>query len=174
MSRKDKSSDMCRTRSAILGLLFVTAFAGGFPAVGGNLLVESSGKLLLIGIDGTQRVLADSVIFAALSPDGHSLAFTHDENPQASSNSSQILSVMPTGGGVPKRIAQLSPGAHFESLGWMRDGSAVVYQGREGHLFLATLSASGTTPRDLGPWYQDFSASPDGSRIVHAVNAPVM
>lgn len=155
---------MSRTRPAILSLLLVTAFAAGFSADGGSLLVESSGKLLLIGIDGTQRTLVSSMILAALSPDGQNVAFTYDESPRASSNSSQILSVMPTAGGVPKRITQLPRGAHFESLGWLPDGSAVLYQGKDGHLFLATLLPGGSAPRDLGPWYQDFSVSPDGSK----------
>jgi len=160
-------------RTANLILLLFTTVATGIATDGGTLLVESYGKLLLIGTDGTKRVLVDSMILAALSPDGRNVAFTQDENPRAPANSTQILSVIPTSGGVPKRIAQLLRG-HFESLGWLPDGSAVVFQGKDGHLFLANLSATAGAPRDVGPWYQDFSVSPDGSKIVHAVNSPVM
>src|SRR5439155_27092376 len=52
--------------------------------------------------------------------------------------------------------------------------SAIVFEGRDGHLMLAALAQSGRAPRDLGPWYQGFSVSPDGSKIVHAVNSPAM
>src|SRR5262245_51205748 len=101
---------MSGMRMTVLSLLLFTALAAGIAADGENLLVESYGKLLLIRMDGTKQVLVDSMILAALSPDGRNLAFTHDENPRALSSSSQILSVMPASGGVPKRVTQLPRG----------------------------------------------------------------
>ena len=174
VSRKDNILGMTTTRTTILGLLIFTALAAGMAADRGNLVVDNYGKLLLISTDGTQRVLGDSMILAALSPDGQNLAFVRDENPRAFPNSSQILSVMPTGGGTAKQITELPRGAHFGSLGWLPDGSAIVFEGKDGHLFLGDLSLNGGAPRDLGPWYQGFSVSPDGSKIVHAVNSPAM
>jgi len=173
VSRKDNIPGMSTTRTTILGFLTLTAFAAGIAADRGNLVVDNYGKLFLISTDGRQRILGDSMTLGALSPDGQNLAFIRDENPQASPNSSQILSVMPIGGGAAKQITQLPRGAHFGSLGWWPDGSAVVFEGKDGHLFLAAL-LNGGAPRDLGPWYQGFSVSPDGSKIVHAVNSPAM
>ena len=49
-----------------------------------------------------------------------------------------------------------------------------IYEGKDGHLFIAPLSGSGSAPQDLGPWYQGFSVSPEGSKILHAVNSPAM
>src|SRR4030095_3853151 len=73
VSQKDKSPNMVRAQTTILSLLLFTTLAAGIAADGGNLLVESYGKLLLIGMDGTQRVLVDSMILAALSPDGRNI-----------------------------------------------------------------------------------------------------
>ena len=163
------------TRITILGIILIlAAFAAGIAAEGGNLLVDSYGKLLLIRTDGTQRVIGDSMILAALSPDGQKLAFTHAENPRAVPNSSQILAVVTTEGGIAKEITRLPPGAHFGSVGWLPDGNGIVYEGKDGHLFIAPVSLNGSVTRDLGPWYQGFSVSPDGSKIFHAVNSPRM
>src|SRR5262245_38062251 len=145
----------------------------GVAADTGNLLVDSYGKLLLIGPDGTQNVLRDSTITASLSSDGRRAAFTYDENPRAFPNSSQVLSVMSVPGGTPQQIAKLAPGSHFGSIGWLPDGNGIIYEGQQGHLFIASLSGT-AAPQDLGGWYQGFSFSPDGTKIVHAVNSPVM
>ena len=82
---------MATTRTTILGFLILTVLAAGMGADRGNLVVDNYGKLLLISTDGTQRVLVDSMILAALSPDGQNLAFVRDQNPRAFPNSSQIL-----------------------------------------------------------------------------------
>src|SRR5437773_648529 len=161
-------------RTATLGFLMLTVLAAGIAADSGSLLVDNNGKLLFIKTDGTQRILAESVMLAALSPNGQDIALAHSENPRAFPNSAQILSVVPAGGGAAKQVAQLPQGVPFRSLGWLPDGRAIVFEGRDGHLFLATLPQNGRAPRDLGPWYQGFSLSPDGSKIVHAVNSPAM
>jgi len=132
---------MRMARITILGICIVAAFAAGIAAERGNLLVDSYGKLLLIRADGTQQVIRDSIISAALSPDGQKLAFTHAENPRAVPNSSQILSVMPTEGGTAKEITRLPPGPRFGSLGWLPDGNVIVYEGKDGHLFIAPVSS---------------------------------
>ena len=173
-SRNDNIPNMPMARMTVLGILILAALAVGIAADGGNLLVDSYGKLLLIRTDGTQQVLGDSIIFGALSLDGQKFAFTHDENPRTFPNPSQILSVMPAAGGTAKQIAKLPPGAHFGSLGWLPDGNGIVYEGKDGNLFMARLSLNGSALRDLGPWYQGFSVSPDGSKILHAVNSPAI
>jgi Tol biopolymer transport system component len=150
------------------------ALASAVAADNGKLLVDTYGKLLLIGTDGTQQVLSESIIVAALSPDGRRVAFTHDENPRAFPNSSQIVSVVSIAGGTVERIAELPAGSHFGSVDWLPDGSGIVYEGKDGDLFIAPISPNGSAPRNLGPWYQGFSISPDGSKIVHAVNSPAM
>jgi len=157
----------------IVRITLLTIFAG-IAADQGNLLVDSYGKLLLVQPDGTQSVLRDSTIMASLSPDGRRVAFTYDENPRAFPNTSQVLSVLTLAGGMPDQITKLSPGSHFGSIGWLPDGTGIIYEGRDGDLFVAPLSGTAATSRNLGHWYQGFSVSPDGAKIVHAVNSPVM
>jgi len=162
------------TRITVLGILILTALAAGIAADSGKLLVDTYGKLLLIGTDGSQQILSESVILAALSPDGRRVAFTHDENPRAFPNTSQILSVVPVAGGTMEQITKLPTGSHFGSVDWLPDGNSIAYEGKDGNLFISRISSTGSVPRNLGPWYQGFSISADGSKIVHAVNSPVM
>jgi len=175
VSRNHNVPSMNTTRIGILvATVISTVLSVGIAADTGNLLVDSYGKLLLIGPDGMQSVLRDSTIIGSLSPDGRRAAFTYDENPRAFPNSSQVLSVMSVPGGTPQQITKLPPGSHFGSIGWLPDGSGIIYEGREGHLFIAPLSGNASAARDLGRWYQGFSVSPDGTKIVHAVNSPIM
>jgi Tol biopolymer transport system component len=154
--------------------LFLLAVVSASAADRGSLLVDSYGKLLRIGTDGSVRILAPSFGIAALSPDGQKTAFTWNEDPKNPQRTSQILSLIPSDGGTAQKIVQLPQGSHFGSLEWLPDGSALLFEGEKGHLFVANLSGAGGSPRDLGPWYQGFSISPDGSTIVHAVNSPNM
>jgi len=145
-------------------VLLGTTLIAGAAAGDSGLLVESYGKLLLVRADGTWRVLSDSTHSAALSPDGQTFAFT---------TSSQVLSITSVAGGSTKQIVKLPAGSHFGQIGWMKDGRSLLYEGEGGHLFIILTSQDGSIPRDLGPWYQEFSVSPDGSAVVHAVNSPV-
>lgn len=56
------------------------------------------------------------------------------------------------------------------------DGKAIAYEAivrnNSDDLFLAPLPVQRGPARNLGHWYQGFSFSPDGSRIVHAINNP--
>src|SRR5712671_898281 len=164
---------MSTKRTVIFTFLMLMALGAGIAAERGSLLVESYGKRMLSGMDGVQRSLAPSIGLAALSPDGRNVAFTQNENPREL-QSAQMLSIVPVGGGSARLIGQIPSGSHFESLGWMPDGNAVVFQGKGGHLFIAAIASGSAAPRDLGPWYQGFSVSPDGTKIVHAVNSPDM
>jgi Tol biopolymer transport system component len=162
---------MIGIRTIALGILVTANFAAATAAGSGTLLVDTYGKLLAIGTDGATRVVTESMISAVFSRDGQNLAFTRNEDPRATS-SAQVLSVISVNGGVATQIARVESGTHFESIGWLPDGSAIIFEGKGGHLFLAKLPFN-EAPRDLGPWYQGFSISPDGLKIVHAVNAPV-
>src|SRR5262245_58062027 len=155
-------------------VLALGALASGMAADDGNLLVDNYGKLLFISPGGSQQVLRDSIIVASLSPDGRGVALTYDDNPRAFPNSSQILSVLTIATGTSEQITKLPPGSHFGSVGWLPDGTAVVYEGKDGNLFVAPWPLNGSARRNLGPWYQGFSVSADGSKIVHAVNSPTM
>src|SRR5262245_46903157 len=105
--------NMHTIRTGILVATIMSTVLGmGVAADTGNLLVDSYGKLLLIGPDGTQNVLRDSIITASLSPDGRRAAFTYDENPRAFPNSSQILSVMTVPDGRSQQMSNLAHGSH--------------------------------------------------------------
>jgi Tol biopolymer transport system component len=172
MSLTDKSR-MSAMRAMTLGALIIITLATAVAAGPGTLFVETSGKLLAIGTDDTIRVVTESMISAAVSRDGQTLAFTRNEDPRSTS-SPQVLSVIPLNGGIARPVARVPSGTHFGYLAWLPDASSILFEGKDGHLFLANPSLNGASPRDLGPWYQGLSISPDGSKIVHAVNAPVM
>lgn len=160
-------------RTIILGTLILAVLAAGIGATGGTLLVESNGKLLFIRSDGTQRFLGNGIVEAALSRDGQKLALTQPENPRALPNSPQVLSIVATADSSTP-AAKVSIGSPVRSLAWLPGGDGVVYEGKDGHLFMAQSTSNGLVPRDLGPWYQGFSVSSDGSKAVHAVNSPAM
>jgi len=145
---------MSRSRRITCAMILL-AVVSASAADRGSLLVDSYGKLLRIGTDGTVRTLAVSIGLAALSPDGQKAAFTWNEDPGNPQRSSQILSVVPSGGGTAEKVAQLPQGSHFGSLDWLPDASALVFEGEKGHLFIASLSADGGTLRDLGPGIRD-------------------
>src|SRR6478672_8614873 len=95
---------MTTTRTTVLAILVLMALVSAVAADTGKLLVDTYGKLLLIDPDGSQQVLSESMIVAALSQDGRRVALTHDENPRAFPNTSQILSVVSIAGGTVERI----------------------------------------------------------------------
>ncbi len=136
---------------------------------GSLLVVADGGKLLLIQPDGTQRLL-DDVDSGILSPDGKYIAFTTPARPKT-------LFIAPVGSRTSRaatEIVTLPDDAHFERIGWAPDGNAVAYVvwGKSDDLFLAPFPPVRGKPRNLGHWYQGFSFSPDGSKIIHAVNFP--
>jgi len=70
-------------------------------------------------------------------------------------------------------------GTGFGKVAWTPDGSAIAYEatvrgngGMTDDLFLAPFPPERGPVRNLGHWYQGFSFSPDGRRIVHAINSP--
>ncbi len=161
---------------AVLGCLLLGGFAAAGDSLGGNLLVENTGTLLLIAPDGSQRPVAKRAIAGVLSPDGKYLAFiTSVWHPQPAA-AEQELFVKALPAGPELEIVKLPVGSYFRDLEWMPDGRAVAYdavvRGRSDDLFVVPMLPAPGQPRKLGEWYQGISFSPDGSRIVHAVNGP--
>src|SRR6266852_919152 len=154
---------------AVLGCLLLGGFAAAGDSLGGNLLVENTGTLLLIAPDGSQRPVAKRAIAGVLSPDGKYLAFiTSVWHPQPAA-AEQELFVKALPAGPELEIVKLPVGSYFRDLEWMPDGRAVAYdavvRGRSDDLFVVPMLPAPGQPRKLGEWYQGISFSPDGSRI---------
>jgi Tol biopolymer transport system component len=145
-------------------LLWVTATL--CAAERGNLLVDAYGKLLLIQPHGIEKTIADGANLAKLSPDGLHAAFT---------DSQRSLLVITLATGTVQTVVKLASGARFEEIGWTPDGKTLIYEstGPSGDaLYMTPFPPEPGLVRRLGPWYQGFSISPDGSKVVHAVNYP--
>ena len=161
---------------AVLGCLLLGSFAAAGDRSGGKLLVENNSTLLLIATDGSQTPVPKQALAAVLSPDGKYLAFITGARPPQPGAGEQKLVVKALPAGPESEIIKLTVGSSFQHLEWMPDGKAVAYdavvQGRGDDLFVVPVLPAPGQPRKLGEWYQGSSFSPDGSRIVHAVNGP--
>jgi len=85
------------------------------------------------------------------------------------------LLVMTLGTSVTTELVHPPAGTGFDQIAWTPDGSAIAYEttGRMADdLFLAPFPPERGPVRQLGHWYQGFSFSPGGRRIVHAINSP--
>ena len=163
----------------IFFLLFAVAL--GRAADDGKLLVTTiDGNLIIIHPDGTREQLSEDSSIGVFSPDQRSLAFTvvHMQRGQgpASWTVDASLLVMTLSTHVTREIVHLPPGARVDQVAWSPDGSAIAYEatvpGKSEDLFLAPFPPERGPARNLGHWYQGFSFSPDGERIVHAINSP--
>jgi Tol biopolymer transport system component len=161
---------------AVLGCLLLGSFVAAGDRPGGKLLVENNGTLLLIAPEGSQTLVAKQAIAGVLSPDGEHLALiTGVWHPQpAAWEQKLVVKALPAG--PESEIVKLTVGSYFQNLAWMPDGRTVAYdavvQGRSDDLFIVPVLPAPGQPRRLGEWYQGISVSPDGLRIVHAVNGP--
>ncbi len=146
-------------------LLLAMSFAGASEA-GDLLMMVDFGKLVVIHSDGTQELIVEKAAKAAFSPDRRYVAFTVDRK----------LAVMTLASHATDEVVQLPEGSLFGQIEWAPDGKAIAYEAivrRKSHdLFLAPFPPQRGQARNLGHWYQGFSFSPDGSRIVHAINLP--
>ena len=161
---------------AVLGCLLFGSFVAAGDRLGGKLLVENNGTLLLIAPEGSQSLVAKQAIAGVLSPDGEYLAFiTGVWHPQPGAWEQKLV-VKPLRAGPESEIIKLTVGSYFQHLEWMPDGKAVAYdavvQGRSDGLFVVPVLPAPGQPRKLGEWYPEGSFSPDGSSIVHAVRGP--
>ena len=167
--------------SVVLFLLLAVALAGATDA--GNLVVRTvDGNLVIIHPDGTQEQISSEAGSAVISPDHRAVAFTvvHMQKVQGPEfwRVDAKLFVMTLGTSVTTELAHPPAGTGFGQIAWTPDGSAIAYEatarGNAGtvDLFLAPFPSERGQVRNLGHWYQGFSFSPDGRRIVHAINSP--
>ncbi|HTQ09377.1 MAG TPA: PDZ domain-containing protein, partial [Fimbriimonadaceae bacterium] len=126
---------MCRYFS-LFALSFLTAAASADsfltrPDIHGNEVVfTAEGDLWLcdLGSPDAHRLTADPGVEtdAKFSPDGTQIAFT------ANYDGGSEVYVMPTSGGIPKRLTYTETGAGV--LGWTPDGKDVIYRSSDGML----------------------------------------
>ena len=166
--------------SIVFFLLLADVLASATDA--GNLIVTTiEGNLVIIHPDGTQEQIP-SEAGAAISPDHRAVAFTvvHMQavpGPELWRIDARLL-VMTLSTRVTTELVHLPAGpvgTGFGQVAWTPDGSAIAYEatGRTvDGLFLAPFPPERGPVRNLGHWYQGFSFSPDGRRIVHAINSP--
>lgn len=167
--------------SAALFLLLAVVLAGATDA--GNLVVRTADdNLVIIRPDGKQEQISREVGSAVISPDQDVIAFTvihiqKVQGPELFTVDAKLL-VMTLSTRVTTELVHLPAGpagTGFEQIAWTPDGSAVAYEASArgtDDLFLAPFPPERGPVRNLGHWYQGFSFSPDGNRIVHAINSP--
>jgi len=162
---------------AVLGCFLLGGFAAAGDRLGGKLLVENNGTLLLIAPDGSQTLVDKQAIAAVLSPDGKYLAFiTGIWHPPLGPWEQQKLVVKALPAGPESEIIKLTVESSIQHLEWMPDGKALAYdavvRGRSDGLFVVPVLPAPGQPRKLGESYLEASLSPDGSRILHVVQQP--
>jgi Tol biopolymer transport system component len=168
--------------SVVFFLLLAVVFAGATDA--GNLVVRTvDGNLVIIHPDGTQEQISSEAGSAAISPDRRAVAFTvahmqKVQGPESWRVDAKLL-VMTLSTRVTTELVHPPAGTGFGQVAWTPDGSAIAYEatargngGMADDLFLAPFPPERGPVRNLGHWYQGFSLSPDGRRIVHAINSP--
>jgi Tol biopolymer transport system component len=168
--------------SVVFFLLLAVVLAGATDA--GNLVVRTvDGNLVIIHPDGTQEQISSEAGSAVISPDHRAVAFTvvrmqKVQGPEFWRVDAKLL-VMTLSTRVITELVHPPAGTGFGQVAWTPDGSAIAYEatargngGMADNLFLAPFPPERAQVRDLGHWYQGFSFSPDGRRIVHAINSP--
>ena len=149
----------------VVFLLLAMHSANAFET-GDMLVMIDDSKLVVIHSDGVQEPITEGARSAVFSPDRRSVVFALDRK----------LAVMALATHTTVEVAQLGEGAHFGQVAWAPDGNAIAYEAivpnKSNDLFLAPFPPQRGQARNLGHWYQGFSFSPDGSRIVHAINNP--
>jgi Tol biopolymer transport system component len=168
--------------SVVFFLLLAVVLAGATDA--GNLVVRTvDGNLVLIHLDGTQEQISSEAGSAMISPDHRAVAFTvvhmqKVQGPEFWRVDAKLL-VMTLSTRLTTELVHPPAGTGFGQIAWTPDGSAIAYEatargngGIADDLFLAPFPPERGPVRNLGHWYQGFSFSPDGRRIVHAINSP--
>jgi Tol biopolymer transport system component len=108
------------------------------------------------------RLLGKGVRAAALSPDGDLVAYADEK----------AIRVLSLATGQSVTLASWQDG-RIEGLAWSPTQTAVAYQLTQADgskLFLAAYPPRTEPPRNLGPWYETISFSPDGKLLLHPAN----
>ena len=168
--------------SVVFFLLLAVVLAGATDA--GNLVVRTvDGNLVIIHLDGTQEQISSEAGSAIISPDHRAVAFTvvhmqEVQGPEFWRVDAKLL-VMTLSTRLTTELVHPPAGTGFGQIACTPDGSAIAYEatargngGIADDLFLAPFPPERGPVRNLGHWYQGFSFSPDGRRIVHAINSP--
>ncbi|HQJ74800.1 MAG TPA: PDZ domain-containing protein [Bacteroidota bacterium] len=153
-----------------------------FPNIYGDQIVFAyAGDLFIVSSNGgIARRLTNDIgyeMFPHFSPDGKMIAFTaeYDGNTE--------VYVMPSDGGIPKRITYTATlkrddvsdrmGPNNIVMGWTKDGKKVIFRSRmksfnafKGRIYLANLD--GSLPEELPLPHGGFcSFSPDGKKLAY-------
>ncbi len=142
------------------GVALSSLAQGRQPPEAGRILFTRFDALYVTDASGSQRrLLAKGVRAAALSPDGDLVAY-------ADETAVRVLSLV---SGQSATLANVKDG-RIEGLTWSPTQTSVAYQFVQKNgskLFLAAYPPRKEPPRDLGPWYETISFSPDGKLILH-------
>ena len=168
--------------SVVPFLLLAVVFAGATDA--GNLVVRTvDGTLVIIHPDGSQEQIGSEAGSAVISPDHRAVAFTvvhmqKVQGPEFWRVDAKLL-VMTLSTHTTTELVHPPAGTGFGQIAWTPDGGAIAYEATShgngvvaNDLFLAPFPPERGPVRNLGHWYQGFSFSPDGRRVVHAINSP--
>lgn len=144
----------------VTGVAVSSVAQGRQPSRPGRILFAQFDALYVTDASGSQsRLLAKGVRAAALSPDGDLVAYADEKR-------IRVLSLV---SGQSATLANLQDG-RIEGLAWSPTQQSVAYQIVREHgsnLFLAAYPPRNEPPRNLGPWYETISFSPDGKLILH-------
>ena len=166
-----------------VAIFFLVAVVLASATNAGNLVVRTAdGNLVLIHPDGTQEQISSEAGSAVISPDHRAVAFTvvhmqEVKGPEVWRVDAKLL-VLILSTRVTTELVHPPAGTGFGQVAWTPDGSAIAYEasargnGGMDDLFLAPFPPERGPVRNLGHWYQGFSFSPDGRRIVRAINSP--
>jgi len=136
---------------------------GRQPPKAARILYTRFDALYVTDVSGSQgRLLVKGVWAAALSPDGDLVAYADEK----------AIRVLSLANGQSVTLASWQDG-RIEGLAWSPTQTAVAYQlarADGSKLFLAAYPPRTDPPRNLGPWYETISFSPNGKLILHPAN----
>ena len=146
---------------ALAGVAIQGHPANGSKSPGERILISESTALFAIDPSGSSRQkIADKVDAVALSRDANLVAYADHHGVYVFSfTDNRTLT-----------LTQLAEG-RVNNLAWSPDQKFVAYDlgvpMKSVDLFIASYPPNGEPPRDLGPWYETLSISPDAKFIVH-------
>jgi len=144
----------------IAGVALSSVAQGREPPQVGRILYTRFDALYVTDVSGSQgRLLVKGVRAAALSPEGDLVAYADEK----------AIRVLSLANGQSVTLASWQDG-RIEGLAWSPIQTAVAYQLAQADgskLFLAAYPPRTEPARNLGPWYEAISFSPNGKLILH-------